>query len=149
MDWSRQLLGFALAPLTVPVCLIMLRLLSAKRIGLGYESDAFAGDVVFFGFLAYLVIGCCLVLPLMATFRKLKWAGPFFCSITGLVAWFILTLFLPPHYEAPIPDPDRLSLAVSLSIGGALAGSVFWMVAYWKPDVVRSRYGPRGGVRLK
>jgi hypothetical protein len=148
MNWTTQILGFAVAPLAVPLSLVLMNLLNAQRIGLGYESDALEGDLIGFGIDAYFVIGC-LVIPLMIVLRRLKWATAFSCVVIGLVAWFILTFLLPPHYDSPIPDPDRLMLAISCSIGGALSGLIFWIVAYWKLDVAHNSHNPIDGIRLK
>jgi hypothetical protein len=137
MSSPRPFFGFVVAPLAVPATFVLMRLMKAREIGLGHESDNFEGDIMFLGFVGYFVIGL-VVVPLMMAFRRLKWANAFSSAMTGMVSWFILVWLLPPHYDLPIPDPGRLGLALSCSVAGALSGFVFWIVAYWRPGVARS-----------
>jgi|ERR1700730_16637058 hypothetical protein len=134
MNLRRELFGLLFAPVSVPLTFVLMRLLKAHKIGLGDDSDAFEGDMIFFGFIAYLVIGL-VVIPLMIAFRRLRWANALSCAMIASVVWFILVFLLPRHYDFPIPDPGRLGLAISSSIAGALSGLVFWMIAHWKPGV--------------
>jgi hypothetical protein len=138
MNRFRLFLGFLVAPLALPLSLVLMRLLKAQGIGLGYESDAFEGDIMFLGLVAYVVMAG-LIITLMIGLSILKLTNDFSCSIAGLSVWFVLTFLLPPHYDSPIPDIERLGLAISCSIGGALTSLVFWIIACWKPAIVRNK----------
>ena len=129
----RTLSGFVLAPLAVPLSLMLMRALKAYKLGFGYDSDGFKHDMVSYGIIAYLIFGL-LIAPVVIVFRRLKWERAFSFTILGSVAWFILEWLAPPYYSSML-DADRLMMAFSCSIAGALSGLVFWMISYWRPRV--------------
>ena len=118
--WSRVLLGFAVAPLVVPIAYFVLAAVSGRN----YGASELAGTVLNYGPYAYLfalVLGLPAFWVLRRTGLEGLWSYAFAAGSIGLIGSGLMSLI-----------GLKVEGVVVGTLSGALAGVVFYLVAFQK-----------------